>query len=84
MHVYEIRLRKDHRGFDLISDVLPFGHLWYGGPDATTNAIRYVKSIEEIRHTLICGCDAYSNVIQTHQFGRVQEAAGVCDEQPLR
>jgi len=23
MHVYEIRPRKDHRGFDLISDVLP-------------------------------------------------------------
>jgi hypothetical protein len=25
MHVYEIRPRKDHRGFDLISDALPFG-----------------------------------------------------------
>jgi len=24
MHVYEVRPRKDHRGFDLISDVLPF------------------------------------------------------------
>src|SRR5262249_15060082 len=31
-HVYEIRPRKDHRGFDLISDALPFGQLWYGGP----------------------------------------------------
>jgi hypothetical protein len=27
MHVYEIRPQKDHRGFDLISDVLPFGKL---------------------------------------------------------
>ena len=26
---YEIRLRKDHRGVDLISDALPFGRLWY-------------------------------------------------------
>jgi len=25
MHVYEVRPRKDHRGVDLISDVLPFG-----------------------------------------------------------
>jgi hypothetical protein len=25
MHAYEVRPRKDHRGFDLISDVLPFG-----------------------------------------------------------
>jgi hypothetical protein len=23
-HVYEVRLRKDHRGVDLISDALPF------------------------------------------------------------
>jgi hypothetical protein len=28
-HVYEVRPRKDHRGFDLISDALPFGGLWY-------------------------------------------------------
>jgi hypothetical protein len=25
MHLYEVRPRKDHRGFDLISDALPFG-----------------------------------------------------------
>jgi hypothetical protein len=49
MHTYEVRPRKDHRGVDLISDALPFGRLWYGGPDATTNAIRYVESMEEIR-----------------------------------
>jgi hypothetical protein len=29
---YEIQLRKHHRGVDLFSDVLPFGHLWYGEP----------------------------------------------------
>ena len=33
-HDYEIRPRKDKRGVDLISDVLPFGRLWYGEPDA--------------------------------------------------
>jgi hypothetical protein len=27
LHVYELRPRKDHRGVDLISDVLPFGRL---------------------------------------------------------
>jgi hypothetical protein len=27
-HVYEVRPRKDKRGVDLISDVLPFGRLW--------------------------------------------------------
>ena len=25
----ELRPRKDKRGFDLISDALPFGRLWY-------------------------------------------------------
>ena len=52
MPVYEVRLRPHTRGADLISDVLPLGRLCYGGPDATTNAIRYVKSIEEIRSIL--------------------------------
>jgi hypothetical protein len=28
MHTYEIRPRVDRRGFDLISDALPFGRLW--------------------------------------------------------
>jgi hypothetical protein len=41
MHVYEIRPRKDHRGVDLISDALPFGRLWYGEPNAVSNAIGY-------------------------------------------
>jgi hypothetical protein len=30
--------RRDHRGVDLISDVLPFGRLWFDTPD---NAIGY-------------------------------------------
>lgn len=42
-HVYEIRPRKDTRGVDLISDALPFGKLWYGEPNAVTNAIGYAK-----------------------------------------
>jgi len=28
---YEVRPRKDRRGFDLISDALPFGRLWHTG-----------------------------------------------------
>ena len=42
-HIYEVRPRKDHRGIDLISDVLPFGRLWYGEPNAVSNAIGYAK-----------------------------------------
>jgi hypothetical protein len=39
LHAYEIRPRKDHRGVDMISDALPFGRLWYGEPDAVSNAV---------------------------------------------
>jgi hypothetical protein len=35
--------RKDHRGVDLISDVLPFRRLWYGEPNAINNAVGYAK-----------------------------------------
>jgi hypothetical protein len=42
-HVYEVRPRKDHRGVDLISDMLPIGRLWYAGPNAVSNAIGYAK-----------------------------------------
>jgi len=42
-HVYEVRPGKDLRGVDLISDVLPFGRLWYGEPSAVSNAIAYAK-----------------------------------------
>jgi hypothetical protein len=35
--------RKDKRGVDLISDALPFGRLWYGEPNAVSNAIDYAK-----------------------------------------
>jgi hypothetical protein len=42
-HVYEVRPRKDRRGFDLISDALPFGRLWYAEPNSIANAVGYAK-----------------------------------------
>ena len=43
MHAYEVRPRKDHRGVDLISDVLPFGRLWYGEQNGVSSAVDYAK-----------------------------------------
>jgi hypothetical protein len=43
MHAYEVRPRRDKRGVDLISDVLPFGRLWYAEPNAVGNAVDYAK-----------------------------------------
>src|SRR5215475_1922375 len=42
-HGYEISPRKDKRGIDLISDVLPFCLLSYGEPDAVSDAIGYAQ-----------------------------------------
>jgi hypothetical protein len=43
MHAYEGRQRKDKRGADLTSDVLPSGRLLYGGPNAISNAVSYAQ-----------------------------------------
>src|SRR5437773_3441340 len=43
VHVYELRPRADKRGFDLISDALPYSPLWYRGPNAISDAIGYAK-----------------------------------------
>ena len=65
-HVYEVRPRKDKRGVDLISDVLPFGRLWYGEPNAITNAIGYAMHYSRSANTVIRVYDAGS-VIETHE-----------------
>jgi hypothetical protein len=49
---YEVRSRKDHCGFDLISDALLLGKRWYGEPNALTNAIGYAKHRSRSRHAL--------------------------------
>src|SRR5205809_5336342 len=49
IHTYEVRPRKDHRGFDLISDRLPFGRLWYvEAADAVDYAKFYSRSHQAI------------------------------------
>jgi len=67
MHVYEVRPRKDKRGVDLVSDVLPFGRLWYGEPNAVTNAIDYAKFRSRSYRAVIRVCDEAGNVIETHE-----------------
>jgi len=64
MHVYEVRPRKDKRGVDLISDVLPFGRLWYETPD---NAIGYAMHSSRSHHAVIRVYHAAGNVIETHE-----------------
>jgi hypothetical protein len=67
MHVYEVRARKDKRGVDLISDALPFGRLWYDGPNAASNAIGYAEHFSRSHDAVIQVYDAAGNVIETHE-----------------
>jgi len=63
-HVYEVRPRKDKRGFDLISDALPFGGLWYTKPN---DAVEYAKFFNRSHRAVICVYDGTDNVIETHE-----------------
>jgi hypothetical protein len=55
---------KRHRGFDLISDALPFGRLWYLEPG---DAIEYAKHYSRMHDAVINVYDAAGNVIETHE-----------------
>ena len=65
-HVYEVRPRKDKRGVDLISDALPFGRLWYGEPNAISNAVGYANFYSRSHNAVIRVYDAAGTVIETH------------------
>ena len=66
-HIYEVRPREDKRGVDLISDVLPFGQLWYDGPEALGNAIGYAEHYSRAHDAVIHVFDSDGNVIETHE-----------------
>jgi hypothetical protein len=76
MHIHKVRPRKDKQGLDLISDVLPFGSLWYGEPNAVSNAIGYAEHRSCSHDAVIRVYDAAGNVIQMHEHkGEFKEAA---------
>ena len=52
---------------------LPFGRLWYGEPNAVSNAVDYAKFRSRSHDAVIRVYDEAGNVIETHeQAGRVQ------------
>jgi hypothetical protein len=65
--VYEVRPRRDKRGVELISDALPFGRLWYDGPNALENAIGYAKHRSRSQDAVIRVYDDAGSVIETHE-----------------
>ena len=64
---YELRPRKHKRGVDPISGALPFGLLWYGEPNAISNAIGYAQHCSRSHAAVIRVYDDAGNVIETHE-----------------
>jgi hypothetical protein len=66
--VYEIRPREDRDGFDLISDRLRYGPIWYAGPDAVRRAVAYAKyrSRSCSHRPIIRVFNEEGNVTETH------------------
>ena len=65
MHVYEVR--KNKLGVDLISDMLPFGRLWYAEPNVVSNAIGYAMHDSRSADAVIRVYDEAGNVVETHE-----------------
>lgn len=61
-------------GFDLISDALPFGRLWYVKPNAVSNAVDHAKFRSRSHDAVIRVYDESGSVIETHeQAGQIKE-----------
>jgi hypothetical protein len=50
----------------VISDVLPFGRLWYDGLNAAANTIGYAMHRSQSHHAVTRVYDRAGNVIETH------------------
>ena len=66
-YVYEVRPRKDHGGFNLISNLLPFARLCYGQPNAIGCAMGYAKLYSRSHDAVIRVYDDTRNVIEMHE-----------------
>ena len=67
--VYELRLRKDRDGFDLISDDFLRGPIWYSGADAVRHAVGFARyrSRTHAHYATVRVLDASGAVIQTYE-----------------
>ena len=58
---------EDHRAVDLIFDVLPFGRLVYGEPNAIENAIGYAQFYSRAQSAVILVYDDTGKLIEVHR-----------------
>jgi len=67
--VYELRLRKDRDGFDLVNDGFRNGPIWYSGSDAVRHAVLFARYRSRTRthYATVRVLDASGAVIQTYE-----------------
>jgi hypothetical protein len=64
--------------------VLPFGRLWYGEPNAVSNAIGYAKFRSRSDDAVIRVYDEAGNVIETHEHkGDFRKRSAGRNKKPL-
>src|SRR5215468_934633 len=66
--IYEIRPRADKHGFDLSGDALRYSPLWYRGPNAIMDAVRFARSCSRSRRVVIHVYDPAGNLIETLDY----------------
>lgn len=67
--VYELRLRKDRDGFDLVGDGFRCGPIWYSGPDAVRHAVLFARyrSRMHTHYATVRVLDVTGAVIQAYE-----------------
>jgi len=67
--VYELRLRKDRDGFDLVNDGFRNGPIWYSGPDAVRHAVLFARhrSRTRMHYATVHVLDAHGAAIHTYE-----------------
>ena len=67
--VYELRLRKDKDGFELVSDDFRSGPIWYSGPDAVRHAVGFARYRSRTRthYATVRVLDVSGIVLQTYE-----------------
>jgi hypothetical protein len=74
MRVHEVHPVTDKRGVNLISDALPSGRLWYGEPNAVSNAVGYANFYSRSHDAVIRVYDETVKGIETHELaGELKE-----------
>ena len=69
--IYELRLRNDRDGFDLMSDSFRCGAIWYSGPDAVRHGVAFARyrSRRLAHDATVRVLDTNGAVIQTYESG---------------